>query len=137
MLVNSYSDAHTALIELVLANLPNDFTEGDVKLPGRPFTTPNGSAWLRVSIVPTSTRNMTQGGYQRTTGILTVDFFYPIGSGSEQGDLDADEIIQALSNSENAYVKLFEAGPPRGREDDPWWMVQVDFNYTHEGLTHA
>lgn len=136
MLVNVHAAAKRALVLLVLESLPTGFTEADCALPNSPFETPNNSPWLRVSVIPTNTRNVSQGAYQRTTGVMVVDLFYPQGVGDADADSAADEIIQALANTENEYVKLYEA-TPHARVDGPWWRVQIDINFTYEGLTRA
>lgn len=136
MLVNSHTAGKSALVNLVLNNLPTGFTAAICETPNAPFTTPNGTKWMRVNVVNTSVLNVTQGGYQRTKGILTVDLFYPKNTGDLAANTATDQLIQALSNSENEFVKVFEASPS-ARIDGQWYHVQIDFNFTYEGLSNA
>ena len=136
MIINSYELPETSLVGMVTGNFPSGFSSSNCYFPNARFTTPTNSKWMRITVNPLNTVNVSQGGYQRTTGIMTVDLFYPIGSGTTAALAAADDLIQAISNTETAYVKLYE-GKLTPRQEASWYRLQIDFNYTHEGLANA
>jgi hypothetical protein len=131
---NSLADTESTLINRLLSNLPAGFTVAKVKLPNASFSTP-ASKWIRVTINSIATTELdAQGSFELHTGILTIDVFYPIGSGSQAALTDANH-IKILYNSyvqDDIVVPLVEV-IPRG-EDGNFWRVQVDANFQYQTL---
>lgn len=138
MTVNSTAVAAQQMITYFLANLPAGFTEAKVELPNVPFTRPQNSAWLRVTVIPFSTINtVATGCRQRTTGQFVVDIFWPLNTGDVAANALAEEIKQALTNQSTENVGMFESEIlPLGRDGD-FYHVQISTNYAHEGTTNA
>lgn len=135
---NNLIAAESDLVNRLLENLPVGFDESKVKVPNGPFDTPKNDAWLRATLNTTGTFNSTATGCrQRTTGIFTVDVFYPLATGS-LGPNQTAIYIQSLYNNRNfENVQCQEAAVLPMGEDGPWYHVQVNVDFYFEGLTNV
>ena len=122
------------LIDNLLDNLPAGYAQSQVKMPNLGFTTPSNKKWLRVTITQSLKQNVEAGGsYKRTIGILTVDCFYPKGSGTKAQLADIKLIQNLYENQQIGNAKCFEAEPNIIGEQDSWYNVQVNINFYYEG----
>lgn len=126
---NSLADAEVVLIDRLLSNVPAGFTSAKIKLPNASFNTPSDK-WLRVTINSIGVNELdAQGSFELNSGIMTVDVFYKIGSGS-QAALNTANLIKLLYNGftqDDVVVYPVEV-IPRGEEGN-WYRVQVDATF--------
>lgn len=122
------------LIGHLNSNLPAGYTKAKIKYPNAPFTTPKNDKWLRITMIDGIKANVAAGGcWKRTQGILAIDVFYPVDTGSKAQLTDV-KLIQALyENKQIGNAKCLEADVNIIGESDAWYIVQVQINYTYEG----
>jgi hypothetical protein len=138
MPINSSAVAEQQMFAYFLANLPTGYTAAKVQLPNAPFTRPQNSAWLRVTVIPFSTINtVATGCRQRTTGQMVVDIFWPRNTGSTAAMALAEEIKQTLTNQSTTDVSLYESEIVPLVNEAEWYHIQINTNYAHEGTTTA
>jgi hypothetical protein len=132
---NSLADTEVILINRLMTNIPAGFVAARVKIPNGSFTTPTAQPWLRLTVNATGISELdAQGAFELNSGILTVDIFYPIGTGSKAA-LNTANLIKILYNGfkqDDVVVYPVEV-IPRG-EDENFWHVQVDANFQFQIL---
>ncbi len=122
------------LINRLRSSLPADYTDATFKKPNAPFTTPSNTKWLRATVLPNATDNVTPDGYKRTFGIFTIDIFYPKGQGDRAQLADAKEIQSLFDNKEFGNTKTWSSSVRTIGEQDAWYLVQVDCEFFYEGV---
>ncbi len=122
------------LVDRLRNNLPAGYTDATLKKPNAPWTTPTNTKWLRITVNVSPTDNVTPDGYQRTFGICTIDVFFPKGVGDKAQNADAKITKDLFNNQEFANTKTQEASILTGVEVESWFMVQVDVNFSMEGI---
>ncbi len=93
--------------------------------------------WLRVNILNGEMRQASLGAARRfrTTGILEVQIFVPIGRGTKSSDEVIDAIVVSFRGvSENGVTYLSPSREPQGRPDSfyqinvtvPFWSDDIE-----------
>lgn len=120
------------LTEHLRTNLPAGFTEGKVKWPNAPFATPNGSPWLRATMVtPEVIDRDASNCYKEYQGFFVVDVFYPKSQGSQAALSTADTLADTFNRVAFSYSFSINADVSIiGEESNtPWYHVQVISTY--------
>lgn len=121
------------LVDRLRDNLPAGYTDATLKKPNAPFKTPTDAKWMRITVNLEPTDNVTPDGYQRTSGIFTIDIFFPKGDGDKAQNEDAKLIKDLYNNEGFGNTECFEASILAGVEEESWYKVQVDVNFSMEG----
>lgn len=130
----STKNAHQQLIQTLLDNLPAGYTSASVKLPNRPFSTPNNSKWLRPTVIVQNVANTQAGGlWKRYDGIFVIDIFYPTGDDDLAQLTEAEAIAAIYENQELTGVKCQEALITVPGAEESWYHVQVTIDFYYEG----
>ena len=123
------------LIKNLLNNLPVGYTKKQVKVPNGKFTTPKNTKWLRVTFIALPKTNVEAGGsYKRTSALLVIDSFYPLGQGDQAQLNELKAIADLYENKQVGNAKCLEASPSVLGEDNSWYNMQVTINLYFEGV---
>lgn len=127
----SYVTSAKDILQVVLDNLPSGITTSQVKVPGAPFTTPNGK-YLRVTFTTLDSENITPC-WKRDTVQMTVDFIYPNGKGQFNQIQDAENMRDIIENKVHANAIASKALINPLSEEDEKSIVQLQQTYFFEG----
>ena len=92
------------------------------------FDPPEGQSWVRVTILDGDSSNPAVGGdWKRTTGLVIVQCFTPVGEGSTKDDLH-DAVLNLLENQQTGSYITFKRGTVTNdgtSSDKAWWQARV------------
>ena len=130
----SIVNANQQLITRLLDNLPTGYTASTVKLPNRAFKQPNGTKWLRATVINQDANNTQAGGYwTRYEGQMVVDVFYPVGNDTIPQLQDAETIQALYQNLRFGGVNCQSALIDEIGAEDSWYHVQINIDFYYEG----
>lgn len=113
-------------------------TEG-VEYPNMSFSPVANEAWARISILEFDTGNPALGNrHKRTTGVVMVQVFVPVGSGSELKAALCDVVLGIFENKRTGSFVSFRRGKVSDvgtGSDGAWWQVNVSVPYRYDEVT--
>lgn len=131
----SISDVETALIQ--------NYVDGSFNLPtayeNRMFSPADGKPWAAVSFIPNQPVVASIGptGSDEHTGILQIDLYYPVNTGTGQCRDKAQEVMDAYKAGSDVeyngqHVIITSCGRSTGRAANGWYRVIITVEwYAH------
>lgn len=128
-------DAIQQLGECLESDLPDGFSIGQIEYPNSPtFQNSNNDKWIRCTWNNLGILSRDANGcYEITEGILTIDIFYPKGSGDIDAIRDAEHIKNTFQNYifDDVIIDNVVVTPIPPVVD--WYCVRVEMVYQYEG----
>lgn len=139
---NSLSKAEQFLVAAFvdgMTSIDPAISESNIKYPNAPFTTPNGSPWIRITtpynfgVVETDA----SGCYEINSGAFIISVFTPKGSGSISALSIAHQIksFYTARNIGDIVINTVVVSPTSEPESSPWFGVNITVNFQFEGFT--
>lgn len=115
---------------------------GSVAWENVKFTPPTPQTpWLRATFVPvaSSRKALGEDGYSRIDGGFLIWIYYPLGQGSRESSVVADQLVTWFKSgtrleSGGEYVTVLTAEHGQGSVENAWWCTPVRISwYSHTG----
>ena len=106
-----------------------------IKWPNAPFTTPDGSAWVRVTPMYSPPVELTYSGTDELIGVLQIDVFDVPDAGDLLGMQISDQIRQAFPQDGNKVtsggvsVQFNSIGVTGSGEDGVWYKTMIEARF--------
>lgn len=106
----------------------------DIAWPNANYTPTSGEEWVRLNILPASSRQVaTVGDKWRHPGVVSVQIFVPEGTGDGKAYAIADDVAAVFQGMTLSGVR-FKATSANtvGPDADGWYQVQADTDFEYD-----
>ena len=122
----SFKQHRTSIEQLIQA----EYKKLPIAWQNAPFQKPNSSPWLRVSVNNTSTNRVGIAQVvERTIGLVQIQIFIPLNTGSYDIGVIADDLANILRSRKYNGITFLDPALGPGQETDGWYMAVLNTEF--------
>lgn len=111
------------------ARLKANWTTTPIAYPNVPFEKPDNSAWVRLNIINGASNYHTMSNGIRRAGVIVVQIFTPINTGTKTIKGYADTILGIFQNAEFGGIVCNVASIETAAPSNVWQQVNVSIPF--------